>query len=136
MQTLVSIAVVVAVALATEWLVDSSLGEARRFWVWIAGAAMLLVCGALLKASGVEALTRYLRNVLIGAGIGAVLDRAGLRLTWLRRGLRLFGIETEAAKPGSPEASQGPRVFSGLLWAGWGASLIGVGMIWTGVFAG
>jgi hypothetical protein len=136
MQTLVSIAVVVAVAYATEWLVDTSLGEARRFWVWIAGVGMLLLSGALVKASGVEALTRYLRSVLIGAGIGAVLDRIGLRLTWLRRGLRLIGIETEAAKPGSPAAWQGPRIFSGLLWAGWGASLVGIGMIWTGAFAG
>jgi hypothetical protein len=136
MHTLLSIAVIVAVAFASEWLVDTRLGEARRMWIGLGGVGLLVLAGALVKASGVEALTRYLRSVLIGAGIGAVLDRAGLRLTWMRRGLRLIGIETEAAKPGSPEASQGPRVFSGLLWAGWGASLIGVGMIWTGVFAG
>lgn len=136
MHTLLSIAVIVAVAFASEWLVDTRLGEARRMWIGLGGVGLLVLAGALVKASGVEALTRYLRSVLIGAGIGTVLDRLGLRLTWLRRGLRLIGIETEAAKPGSSEVSQGPRVFSGLNGAGWGASLIGVGMIWTGVFAG
>jgi hypothetical protein len=135
MNALVSIAVVVAAALATEWLVDGWLGEARRIWVGIAGVGLLVLASALVKASGVEALTRYLRGVLIGAGIGAVLDRLGLKLPWLRNGLRLTGIETEPQTV-RPEARRGPRVTGWLLWSGWATSLLGFGMVWTGMFGG
>lgn len=133
MHTILSIAVVVAVAFATEWLVDGWLGEARRIWIGLYGVGLLLLAGALVKASGVEALTRYLRRVLIEAGIGAVLDRAGLRPDWLRSGLRLIGIETDP-RAEQIEISQGPRIIGWLLWSGWAASLVGFGMVWTGMF--
>lgn len=135
MHTLMSIAVVVVVAFATEWLVDGWLGEAWRFWIGLGGVGLLLLAGALVKASGVEALTRFLRNAVIGAGIGAALNRAGLRLGWLRSALRLIGIETER-KAGQPEVMQGPRISGWLLWSGWTASLAGFGMVWTGMFGG
>jgi hypothetical protein len=133
MHTLVSIAVVVAVSFATEWLVDGWLGEAWRIWIGLGGVGLLLLAGALVKASGVEALTQYLRSAVVGAGIGAALDKAGLRLDWLRRALRLIGIETE---PQATEGTQGPRFTSWLWWAGWAATLVGFGMAWTGMFAG
>ncbi|WP_137112394.1 hypothetical protein [Rhodobacter sp. SY28-1] len=129
----VSIAVVVAVAFGTEALVDSWLGEARRLWIGLGGLALLVLSGALVKASGVEAMTRYLRSAMVGAGIGAALDKAGLRLGWLRSLLRLFGIET---KPQATGGAQGPRVTGWLLWSGWAALLVGLGMVWTGMFGG
>jgi hypothetical protein len=135
MHTLVSIAVVVAVAFATEWLVDGWLDEAWRFWIGLGGVGLLFLAGALVKASGVEALTRYLRNAVIGAGIGAALDRAGLRLGWLRSALRLIGIETEP-QTDSSGAARGPSITGWLLWSGWAASLLGFGMVWTGMFGG
>jgi hypothetical protein len=133
MHTLVSIAVVVAVAFATEWLVDGWLGEAWRIWIGLGGVGLLLLAGALVKASGVEALTRYLRSAVVGAGIGAALDKAGLRLDWLRRALRLIGIETE---PQATGGAQGPQFTGWLLWSGWAASLVGLGTVWTGMFGG
>jgi hypothetical protein len=135
MSTILSIAVVVATALGAEWLVDSWLGEAWRIWIGLGGIALLLLAGALVKASGIDALTRFLRNAVIGAGIGAVLNRLGLRLAWLRRALGLVGIETEPAA-GSQDSWRAPRMAGGLLWAGWAASLIGSGMTWTGLFGG
>jgi hypothetical protein len=135
MAALVSIAVVVATAVLAEWIVDGWLGEARRFWLWLGGIGLLVLGGALVKASGVEALTRYLRTALLGAGIGAAMNRAGLRLGWLRRGLRLFGIETEP-HAASTAARPGPRLTGWILWSGWAASLVGLGLVWTGMFGG
>lgn len=133
MSTLVSVVVVVATVLVTEALVDDWTGEAGRFWFGVGGVGLLLLAGALVKASGIEALTRYLRVAVIGAGMGAALDRAGLRLGWLRSGLRLFGIETE---PRARAGTQGPAVIGWLWWSGWAAMLVGLGMVWTGVFGG
>lgn len=134
MSTLVSIAVVVATVLVTEALVDGWIGEAGRFWFGIGGLALLVLASILIKASGIEAMTRYLRTAVIGAGIGAVLDRAGLRLGWLRSALRLFGVETD--REGGPvEGRQVPRTVGPLFITGWATSLIGFGMLWTGVFA-
>jgi hypothetical protein len=129
----VSIAVVVAVAFGTEALVDGWIGEARRIWVGLGGVALLVLSGALVKASGVEAMTRYLRSAVVGAGIGAALDKAGLRLGWLRGGLRLFGVETEPTATGT---AQVPRFTGWLWWTGWAAMLVGLGMVWTGMFGG
>ena len=135
MPTLVSIAVVVATVFGTEWLVDGWLGEGRRYWIALSGIALMVLSGALVKASGINELTRLLRSAVIGAGIGAVLRRTGLGLPWLRSGLRMVGVQTE------PET----RPQAGLRWSaarnrllrlGWGGSLIGVGMIWTGALAG
>lgn len=80
-------------------------------------------------------LTRILRNTVLEAGIGAVLTQAGLRLGWLRRGLRGMGVETVAgARP--PEVPRLSRMGGGLLTLGWAGSLAGLGMVWTGVFGG
>lgn len=133
MHWFVSIAVVVAVAFGTEALVDSWLGEERRLWIGLGGLALLVLSGALVKASGVEAMTRYLRSAVVGAGIGAALDKARLRLGWLRSILRLFGIETELQATGG---AQGPRFTGWLLWSGWAALLVGLGTVWTGMFGG
>lgn len=135
MNVILSIAVVVATIFGTEWLVDAWLGEGRRFWVAITGLALLLLAGALVKASGINELTRLLRNALIGAGIGAALTRIGLRLRWLRSGLRMVGFETEPeTRPN--EALRGLRLSGWLLWLGWGGSMVGLGMVWTGMFGG
>lgn len=70
-----------------------------------------------MKASGITELTRMLRNLLIGAGIGAALNRLGLRVGWLRTGLRLIGIETEPhERPPEP-----PR------WSRWSERLLVAG---------
>ena len=79
MSTILSIAVVLATAFATEWLVDTRLGEAQRHWVLILGLGLLVLATALVKASGIQELTRFLRRVVIGAGIGAALRWAGVR---------------------------------------------------------
>lgn len=135
MSTLVSVAVVVATVFGTEWLVDAWLGEDRRYWMTLAGLALLLLAGALIKASGINEVTRLLRNAVIGAGIGAVLRRLGLRLAWLRGGLRMVGVETEPDQ--QPQAGLRWSGFSDwLLRLGWGGSLVGLGMIWTGMIAG
>lgn len=133
MYLLLSIAGVAATAIGSEWLVDSWLGEDRRLWLGLAGIALLLLSGALVKASGINELTRMLRTLLIGAGIGAALNRLGLRLGWLRRGLRMVGIETEPDShnhKGPDAASFGGK----LLTAGWAGSLVGLGLTWTGMF--
>lgn len=135
MSTLVSIAVIVVTAFATEWVVDGWIGEAGRFWVGIGGVGLLALAGVLIKASGIEALVRSVRNAVIGAGIGAALNQAGQRLGWLRSGLRMIGIETDA-HGGPDEARRGPGVVGSLFQSGWVASLIGLGMVWTGIFGG
>lgn len=135
MPTLVAIAVVLASVFGTEWLVDTWLGEDRRYWIALAGLAVVVLSSVLIKASGINELTRLLRKMVIGAGIGAVLRRLGLRMTWLRSGLRIFGVETE------PELhpQEGFR-WSGfndwVLQLGWGGSLVGMGMLWTGIVVG
>jgi hypothetical protein len=135
MNLLLSIAIVAAGVFGSEWLVDNWLGEDRRFWVGLAGIALLLLAGALVQASGINELTRVLRNLLIGAGIGAALNRLGLRLGWLRGGLRLFGIKTEPQER-PPEFPRWSRSTEVLLTLGWGGSLIGLGVVWTGIFGG
>ncbi|MBL9050534.1 MAG: hypothetical protein JNK19_10535 [Tabrizicola sp.] len=133
MFTLLSIAMLLAAAVGAEWVVDGWLGEARRVWVAYAGLALGLLAGAMVKASGFEALSRFLRNAVIGAGIGAALDRLGWKLPWLRRGLRILGIETER---GPQEAPHLTGLGMWLLRLGWVGSLVGLGMIWTGAFGG
>lgn len=134
MSTVISIAVILATVFGTEWLVDSWLGEARRVWTAYAAIPLMLVSGALVQASGINEVTRILRNALLGAGIGAALRRFGLRVPLLRSALRLVGVETE------PEAQPAPqlrwsRLSEWLLTIGSGLGLISVGMIWTGAFA-
>lgn len=130
MATLVSIAVIVATAFGTEWLVDGWLGEGRRIWVGAGGLALLALAGALVQASGINEVTRLLRRAVIGA----VLRPIAKRLPWLGR--RFGGPEID---PG-----QGGRAAPSLRWSGtsewllrlgWAGSLIGIGMVWTGVFA-
>ncbi len=135
MDILLSIALIAATVFASDWLVDGWLGEDRRFWIALGGIALLVLAGALVKASGINELTRILRTALIGAGIGAVLNRLGLRLPWLRSGLRMVGVETEPEKR-PPEALRGLRLNGWLLWTGWAGSMVGLGMVWTGMFAG
>ena len=135
MNFLLSIALVAAGVFGTEWLVDTWLGEDRRFWVSLAGFALVLLAGALVKASGINELTRVLRNLLIGAGIGAALNRIGLRLPWLRSGLRLIGIETDPAER-PPEFPRWSRSSEWLLMLGTAGSMVGMGMVWTGMFGG
>ena len=135
MNFLLSIALVAAGVFGSEWIVDAWLGEDRRFWVGLAGVALLLLAGAVLKASGINELTRWLRNMLIGAGIGAALNRVGLRLPWLRSGLRMVGIETEPHER-PPEAPRWSRLSEWLLLLGSSGSMVGLGMAWTGMFGG
>ena len=100
--------------------------------------ALLVGSGALVQASGIDALTRTLRNAVIGAGIGAALKRTGLRLTWLRRGLRWVGVETEPERASEAGGRALPvsRVGGTLLGLGWAGTLVGIGLVWTGVFGG
>ena len=133
MEMVLSIGLVVASAFGSEWLVDGWLGEGRRYWVGLFGFALLLLSGALVKASGINALASLLRRVVIGAGIGAALDRAGVRAPWLRSGLRWVGIETE---PQAQDGLRGVRVGTRMLWAGSIGTLVGIGLVWTGVFGG
>jgi hypothetical protein len=135
MYVLLSLALFAGAMFGSEWLVDSWLGEDWRLWVGLAGIALLLLAGALVKASGITELTRLLRQAVLGAGIGAALNRTGLRLGWLRSGLRLIGIETEPdtrTQAGLSAARFGGR----LLTAGWAGSLVGLGLTWTGMFGG
>lgn len=135
MHAVLSIALILGAAFGSEWLVEGWLGEGRRFWVGLVGVGLMVGGGALVQASGVAELTRALRNAVIGAGIGTVLNRAGLRLGWLRRGLRWVGVETEA-EAGSQQVPGMSRIGGWLLWLGWAGSLVGLGMVWTGVFGG
>jgi hypothetical protein len=135
MHLLLSLALITVAIFGSERLVDSWLGEDRRFWVALAGIALLILSGALVKASGINELTRILRTALIGAGIGAALNRLGLRLPWLRGGLRMVGVETET-QTRSLDALRGLRLSGWLLWTGWAGSMVGLGLVWTGVFAG
>ncbi len=135
MPAVISLAVVLATVFGTEWLVDGWLGEERRRWVAYAAIPMMLLSGALVQASGLNEVTRMLRNAVLGAGIGVALKRFGLRVPLLRGALRLIGVETE------PEARPAPdlrwsRLSEGLLMIGTGLGLMGLGMIWTGAFAG
>lgn len=135
MPVLVSIAVIVATVLGTDWLVETWLGEARRFWVALAAIPLLVLSGALVKASGINELSRILRNAVIGAGIGAALRKAGWSMPWLRSGLRVFGVETEPERK-IPEPPRWSATSEWLVRLGVAGSLVGVGMIWTGAFAG
>ena len=133
MHLLLSIALVVGAAFGGAWLVDGWLGEARRFWVGVVGVGLMVGGGALVQASGIAELSRVLRNAVIGAGIGAAQARAGVRLGWLRRMLRWVGVETEATAADVPVVSR----FGGwLLTLGWAGSLVGLGMVWTGMCGG
>lgn len=121
---LLSIAVVVATAFGTEWLVDGWLGEDRRFWVSLGGVALMVLAGALVKASGINEMVRLVRGAVIGTGIGAVLR-------WV--GLRKAASETEP-EPDAP--FRWSRASSWLLNLGWAGTLVGIGMVWTGVVGG
>ncbi len=135
MSTVISIAVILATVFGTELLVDTQLGEDRRLWVAYAAIPLMLLSGALVQASGINEVTRLLRNAVLGAGIGAALRRFGLRVPLFRSLLRLFGVETEAETRPAPEL-RWSRLSEWLLMSGWGLGLVSVGMIWTGAFAG
>jgi len=126
MYMLLSIAVVVATAFGTEWLVDGWLGEDRRFWVGLGGVALMLLAGALVKASGINEITRLVRGAVIGAGIGAVLRWVGLRKA------------TGETRPETPAgaALRWSKASSLLLNLGWMGTLVGIGMVWTAVIGG
>ena len=126
MHMLLSIAVAVATAFGTEWLVDGWLGDDKRYLVGLGGVALMLLAGALVQASGINELTRFVRNAVIGAGIGAVLR-------WV--GLRRAASETEPeTQPDAP--FRWSKASSWLLNLGWAGTLVGMGMIWTGVAGG
>lgn len=134
MLTIVSIAVVVVTTFAAEWMVDGWIGEEGRFWFGIGGVGLLVFAGVLIKASGIEALTRCLRDMVLGAGLGAVLSRTGYGPGWLRKGMRRIGVETDPQ--GGPKSWREPRVSGRLLWLGWGATLVGIALVWTGLLKG
>lgn len=126
MYMLLSIAVVVATAFGTEWLVDGWLGEDKRYWFGLGGVALMVLAGALVQASGINEMTRLVRNAVIGAGVDAARRRLGMRNA-------AGGTDVEAKRDTSLRWSWA----SGwLLNLGWVGTLIGMGMIWTGVFAG
>lgn len=135
MSTVIMIGVILATVFGTEWLVDSWLGEELRVWVAYAAIPLILLSAALVQASGINEVTRLLRNAVLGAGIGAALKRFGLRLLLLRGALRLFGVETEPEGRPAPEL-RWSRLSELMLMIGWGLGLVGSGMIWTGAFAG
>ena len=86
----------------------------------------MVLAGALVQASGINEMTRYVRNAVIGAGIGAVLR-------WV--GLRRAACETKPEpQPGVP--LRWSKASSWLLNLGWAGTLAGMGMIWTGVVGG
>lgn len=135
MPTVISILVILATVLGTEWLVDGWLGAERRQWVAYASIPLMLLSGALVQASGINEVTRLLRNAVLGAGIGAALRRFGLRVPLLRSALRLVGVETEPETHPAPKL-RWSRLSDGLLTVGYGLGLVSLGMIWTGAFAG
>lgn len=135
MPTVISIAVILAAVFGTEWLVEGWLGEARRHWVALAAIPLMLLSGAMVQASGINEVTRLLRNAVLGAGIGGALRRFGLRVPLLRSALRLAGVETEPDVQTAP-GLRWSRLSEWLLMIGTGLGLLSVGMIWTGVFAG
>lgn len=126
MYLFLSVAVIGATAFGTEWLVDGWLGEDRRYWVGLGGVALMFLAGALVQASGINEMTRLVRNALIGAGIGAALRWAGLR--------KAAGKTRPEPQPGAP--LRWSKASSWLLNLGWGGTLIGIGMVWTGVVGG
>ena len=67
MSTILSIAVVLATVFATEWLVDTRLGEAQRHWVLILGLGLLVLATALVKASGFRYVTLDLQGYRRGS---------------------------------------------------------------------
>lgn len=134
MSTVLSLALIIAGVLGSEWLIDHHLGEAARTWIFFGGLGLMAVAYALMQASGVTELMRILRRALLGAHLGAVLRGLGLDRPWLKRALRLIGIETDPQAPSD-------KVFPGrfgtwLLTAGWASSLIALGMLWTGAAGG
>lgn len=135
MPTILAIAVVVASVFGSELVVDNWLGEERRRWVAYAAIPLMVLSGALVQASGINELTRILRNAVLGTGIGAALQRIGLRVPLLRSLLRRIGVETEPASQPAPKL-RWSRLSELMLMIGYGLSLAGLGMIWTGVFAG
>ena len=126
MHMLLSIAVLVATVFGTELLVDGWLGEDRRYWVGLGGLALMVLAGALVQASGINEMTRLVRNAVIGAGIGAALRWVGLR--------RAAGETEPEPQPGVP--LRWSKASSWMLNLGWAGTLVGMGMIWTGVAGG
>lgn len=131
MPVVVSLVIIAGTVVLTETLVDRWIGEDGRLWIGLGGLVLLLLSGFLLKASGLNAVTRALRSAVIKAGLASLLARTGLRLAG---GQRRLGVET-APDAGIEKALTGLRFNGGLLWTGWVASLAGLGMVWTGVFA-
>jgi hypothetical protein len=136
MGLLVSVGIVIATIFFSEMAVEAWLGEAGRFWVVLVGLGLMALSAALVQASGVHEVTRILRNTLLGAGIGTALRRLGMKVPLLRRGLRLVGIETEPETAPPPAGLRWSGVSSGLLYLGAVGSLVGIGMVWTGVLGG
>jgi hypothetical protein len=130
-----SIAVVAAAIFGSEWLVENWLGEARRFWVALAGIGIMVLASAVIQTSGIHAVTRILRKLVIGAVIGRALNGLGTKLPWLRRGLWLAGFETEP-EAGGPQELQWSAFRTRLLVIGWFGAMTGTGMMWSGIFAG
>lgn len=135
-EILIAVVVLAATIYGAGWAVEGWLGEERRFWVAIAGFLVLATGSALVQASGIGLLTRALRGLLIGA----LVRRYGPDWPWLRRVLRLGGIETEP-ETRTPEEQRR----SGLRWSGWSEALLtsgsglavaGMAMVWVGIFAG
>jgi hypothetical protein len=136
MGLLVSVGIVIATIFFTELAVEAWLGEPGRFWVVLLGLGLMALSAALLKASGINELTRILRNALLGARIGAALHGMGMKAPLLRRGLRLVGIETEPETAPPPTGLRWSGLNSGLLYLGAVGSLVGIAMVWTGFFGG
>jgi hypothetical protein len=134
MGLLVSVGIVIATIFLSEMAVEAWLGEAGRFWVVLVGLGLMALSAALVQASGVHEVTRILRNALLGAG--TALRRLGMKVPLLRRGLRLVGIETEPETAPPPAGLRWSAVSSGLLYLGAVGSLVGIGMVWTGVLGG
>ncbi|MBN8632785.1 MAG: hypothetical protein J0L76_18270 [Rhodobacterales bacterium] len=131
MATLVSIAVIVATAFGTEWLLDSWLGEGLRVWVGLAGVGLLVLAGALVQASEINEITRLLRRAMLGAALRPI----GKLLPWLGRRLGGPGNDPAQAERTAPSL-RWSGTSEWLLRLGWAGSLIGIGMVWTGVLAG
>jgi hypothetical protein len=136
MGLLAAVGIVIATILGTELLVEIWLGEPGRFWVTLVGLAMLGLGAALVQASGAHEVTRILRTALLGAWIGAALRRLGMKVPLLRRGLRLAGIETEPETAPPPAGLRWSGLSTGLLYLGSAGSLVGIGVVWTGLFGG
>jgi hypothetical protein len=126
-------ALVLATVYGGGWLVEHWLGEDRRFWVALAGFGALGLGSALAHASGIGLLTRALRGLLIGG----LVQQYGPDWPWLRRLLRLWGIETEPDRQTPDALERSGLRWSGasytLLMVGTGLAMVGLGLVWVGL---